>query len=119
VIGIGVLRYPVERLFCPPRARRVEGLQGVLTAADAGAASTGRLAEVRAVVSGIVRTLREPVRLLARSASDTGDPRQREAGAEAEFFLETLGSLCPGAASPRPATWPKRRCPRPAAASRR
>ena len=93
VVGIGALRYPVERLFSPPRARRVEGLQGVITAAGGGSADTGRLAEMRAVVSGIVRTLREPVRLLARSASDAGDDRQREAGAEAEFFLETLGSL--------------------------
>ncbi|HTO20848.1 MAG TPA: hypothetical protein VMQ10_00080, partial [Spirochaetia bacterium] len=93
VIGIGALRYPVERLFSPPRTGRVEGLQGVITVAGPGSGGAGRLAEVRAVVSGIVRTLREPVRLLARSAAEGSDSRQREAAAEAEFFLETLGSL--------------------------
>ena len=93
VIGIGAVRYPVERLFSPPRTRRVEGLQGVITAAGPGSGGAGRLAELRAVVSGIVRTLREPVRLLARSAAEASDSRQREAAAEAEFFLETLGSL--------------------------
>ena len=100
VIGVGALRYPVERLFSRSRTRRAEGLQGLINAAHAATASTGRLTEVRAVVGGIVRTLRGPVRLLAQSAASSGGDRQREAGAEAEFFLGTLGSLC-GASSGR------------------
>lgn len=94
VAGIGVLRYPVELLFSPARRRRVEGLQDILSLTEAGAAATGRLAEVRAVVNGIVRTLRDPVRLLAQGAARAGTDSQKQAGAEAEFFLGTLGSLC-------------------------
>jgi len=61
--------------------------------------------EARAVIHGIVRALREPVRVLAESAARGGTVRQKEAGAEAEFFLGTLGSLF-GSASSRsgPAT---------------
>jgi signal transduction histidine kinase len=97
--GIGILRYPVERLFYPARAQKLEGLEGIISLADAGAASTRRLAEVRAVVHGIVRTLQQPVKLLAESAAHAGTDRQKEAGAEAEFFLGMLGSLCGSASS--------------------
>jgi len=99
VIAVGALRYPVERLFSPAPARDVEGLRGIIGVASAATASTSRLAEVRAVVHGIVRTLQEPVRVLAQSAAHSGTPRQKEAGTEAEFFLGTLGSLCGPASS--------------------
>ncbi len=94
VTAVGVLRYPVELLFSPARRRRVEGLRDILSVTEAGAAATGRLSEVRAVVNGIVRTLRDPVRQLAQGAARVGTDSQKEAAAEAEFFLGTLGALC-------------------------
>jgi signal transduction histidine kinase len=99
VAGLAVFRYCLERLISRARAGGRGGLEGIINLTESRPASTRELTEVRSVIHGIVRTLREPVRLLAESAARGGTARQKEAGAEAEFFLETLGSLCGSASS--------------------
>lgn len=99
VAGLAVVRYSLERLFSRARALSVEGLEGVISLTEVRSGSTRELTEVRSVIQGIVRTLRDPVKVLAESAARGGTARQKEAGAEAEFFLETLGSLCGSASS--------------------
>jgi signal transduction histidine kinase len=99
VAGLAIVRYVLERLFSRARAPSVGGLEGIISLTERRSGGTRELAEVRSVIHGIVRTLRDPVKVLAESAARGGTARQKEAGAEAELFLERLSSLCASASS--------------------
>jgi signal transduction histidine kinase len=68
--------------------------------AEANAVSTQRLEETRAVFRGVARTLRKPLHELAEAAMAAGSTEQKEAGAEAAFFLATLESLAGPVSAP-------------------
>ncbi len=103
IIPVAVLRLPMERLFARAEGRRVasapdqtgEGLHALvqLTEENARSLHTSRLLDTRSIIRGIVRALYNPVRVLAAGAADAGTAEQKEAGAEAEYFLGTLESL--------------------------
>ncbi len=109
IIIVAVLRPPVERLFARAGGRgaagaptqRAEGLHALiqLTEENARSLHTSRLLDTRSIIRGIVRSLHEPVRVLAAGAAVAGTSEQKEAGAEAAHFLGTLESLA-GAVSP-------------------
>jgi signal transduction histidine kinase len=114
VAALGLLRLPVERLFSRaggggrPTAGMPasEGLQALIQFTDEGTRTLHalRLMETRSIFRGVVRVLHEPVRILATGAARTGSVEQKEAGAEAAFFLTTLDSLAGSPSSPsRPA----------------
>jgi signal transduction histidine kinase len=110
VVALGVLRLPVEHLFSRARGAGLEGgvpqasegLQALiqLTQENTRALHALRLAETRSIIRGIVRTLHEPLRVLAAGASKGGTVEQKEAGTEAIFFLGTLESLAGSPSSP-------------------
>ncbi len=109
VVALGVLRIPIEHLFgraAVPGGTAVAGLQ---TLTQHGKKDTRghpelRLTEARSIIRGIVRTLHEPVRVLAEAAARSGTAREREAGTEATSFLGTLDSLAhPPSSACRPA----------------
>ncbi len=100
VAALTVLRVPLERLFSPRWKSPVEGLHGFVGLAEASSVSSRRLEETRAVFSGIARTLRRPLSALVEAAAARGTMEQKEAGAEAAFFLSTLESLAGSPSSP-------------------
>ena len=84
------------------RRRSGDGLHALirLTEENARSLHASRLLDTRSIIRGIVRTLHKPLRVLAAAAADAGTAEQREAGAEAEYFLGTLESLAGSVSSP-------------------
>ena len=100
VLAIGLLRIPVERVFMSAAGAR-RGPSGPETAGeDTRTRNALRLTETRTIIRGVVRALHEPVRILTAATARAGTVQQKEAGAEAAFFLETLGSLAGSPSSP-------------------
>jgi len=115
IIAVAVLRVPVERLFARGESRRAvaapaqagEGLHALIQLTEESARSlhTTRLLDARSIIRGIVRTLHQPIRVLAAGAAEAGTAEQKEAGAEAAYFLGTLESFSGSVSSPAgPAT---------------
>lgn len=115
IIAVAVFRLPVERLFARAESRRaasapvqtVGGLHALiqLTEENARSLHAARLLDTRSIIRGIVRSLYQPVRVLAAGAAEAGTAEQKEAGAEAAYFLGTLESLAGPVSSPAgPAT---------------
>jgi signal transduction histidine kinase len=107
---LGVVRLPLERFFSRAARARVpadtpRGLHALIQYADenGGTLHAHRLAETRSLFRGVVHALNQPVRILAAGAARAGSIEQKEAGAEAAFFLATLDSL---AGSPSSTTRP-------------
>jgi signal transduction histidine kinase len=110
VLGLGLARIPIERLYSRALGSRREGVGTEATGGlgaliqlaheDTHAVHTLRLAETKSILRGIVRALHEPVRILAAGAARGGTVEQREAGTEAAFFLGTLESLAGSPSSP-------------------
>jgi signal transduction histidine kinase len=114
IVAVAVLRLPVERVFARAESRggslraasaaplSGEGLHALiqLTEENARSLHASKLLDTRSIIRGIVRTLYKPVRVLAAGAADAGTAEQKEAGAEAEYFLGTLESLAGTASSP-------------------
>jgi signal transduction histidine kinase len=110
VVALGLLRLPVDWLFYRAGGAKgvsaPEGLQALIHISDEStrALHTVRLAETRSIFRGVVRVLHEPVRILAAGSARAGSVEQKEAAAEASFFLTTLDSLAGSPSSPtRPA----------------
>ena len=101
VLAIGIARIPIERVFARA-AGAGPGLAVPKTSEGEEARSLHalRLNETRSIIRGVVRVLHEPVRILSAAAAHVGTAQQKEAGAEASLFLDTLGSLGGSPSSP-------------------
>jgi signal transduction histidine kinase len=102
VVFLLLLRIPVDRLFAWKRRPEIpEGapgnglamIIGQLARESARTMSAQRLTELRVMLAGIARAIKEPVRQLA-SGIDPSDDRGRErAAADVLHFVRTLESL--------------------------
>ncbi|MGA2640567.1 MAG: ATP-binding protein [Spirochaetia bacterium] len=110
---LGVLRLPAEHVLSQWRRERPSGagmqasqdLRSLIQLTQENTTLHAlRLTETKSIIRGIVRTLHEPIRVLAAGAARAGTVEQKEAGAEVTFFLGTLESLAGSQSSPcRPA----------------
>jgi signal transduction histidine kinase len=102
MLPIMLVRAPIERVLFS-RASRLrdiggadEGLKMIVrqvSREDARAFHAQHLMELRAILRGVVHSIRQPVHLLAASVVPGGTPEQQESVARILLFLETLESL--------------------------